>query len=417
MHPPLCDEPRPCLGFSAVAYACLRLLLTPCFPWLRETTLVILPSLQSRLHHLSVPPVARPLFAAFGHPAAPLYPFLSGFPGGVAPAMRTKRLYTVCLTIGAARVPRMDFYGLADPFVTVSVVVPTGATSAASLPTTVRTRTLKRVVTPVWNESFEFGVAPSEDVLVLKVWDEDTLTRDELIGLALLPVSRIPVIRAAEAAPPPPGGPLPPGGSGDPPLPTSRRPSPMPPASLGHSPSPSGGGSSGGGGSGPLTPAAIPAGGSSPALPAPVAKGVPGSPGTPGVSSSPVQPALHHQQASREPAVPPRVLHTTLELFKPRKRGVLAGLGRLSVSATVREEEVELLEEEDLAEAEARMLAAGGAGGGGGIGGRRPEVLEKRFLGIGDLAMFLWANEGHSRGLRANWQVRGGMSVGVGGPG
>eukprot|EP00168_Porphyra_purpurea_P014336 TRINITY_DN4098_c0_g1_i2.p1 TRINITY_DN4098_c0_g1~~TRINITY_DN4098_c0_g1_i2.p1 ORF type:complete len:280 (+),score=7.42 TRINITY_DN4098_c0_g1_i2:123-962(+) len=111
--------------------------------------------------------------------------------------MRKKSLYTLSVTIGSARVPRMDFYGLADPFVTLSVVVPTGATSAASLPTTVRTRTLKRLVTPVWNETFEFGVAPTEDVLVLKVWDEDTI-KDDLIGLALLPVNRIPITRAAD---------------------------------------------------------------------------------------------------------------------------------------------------------------------------------------------------------------------------
>lgn len=303
--------------------------------------------------------------------------------------MRTKRLYTVTLTLGAARVPRMDFYGLADPFVTVSVVVPTGVASAASLPTTVRTRTLKRVVTPVWNESFEFGVAPSEDVLVLKVWDEDTLTRDELIGLALLPVNRIPITRAAEAAPP--GGPLPPAGGGrDAAPPTPHRSSPLPPAASGgshdsarvplagrgHSPAPSGGGSgrsgsgsgSGGdGGRGSPTPGVTPAGGSAPSTAMPAALRVPGStpstPGTPGTPASPVQPSLLHQQASREPPAPPappRVLHTTLELFKPRKRGVLAGLGRLSVSASVREEVVELLEEADLAEMEAALVATAG---------------------------------------------------------
>ncbi|GAB0493638.1 hypothetical protein MMPV_004923 [Pyropia vietnamensis] len=319
--------------------------------------------------------------------------------------MKLKRLYTVCLSIGAARVPRMDFYGLADPFVTVSVVVPTGASSAASLPTTVRTRTLKRVVTPVWNESFEFSVAPSEDVLVLKVWDEDTLTRDELIGLALLPVNRIPIVPAAEAEAVP-NEPLPSTSRTSPSPTASHRPSQVPPAASGtsHSPLPtalagqghssaSSGGSSGIGGSGPLTAAALAGGGSSPSA-APAPTRVPGTPSTPGTPGSPMQPTLHHQQASREPAPLPHVLHTTLELFKPRKRGVLAGLGRLSVSASVREEVVELLEEADLAEVEARVSAAGGAGG----------VLEKRFLSIGDLALFLWANEGHSRGLRANWQ-------------
>lgn len=334
--------------------------------------------------------------------------------------MKLKRLYTVCLTIGAARVPRMDFYGLADPFVTVSVVVPTGASSAASLPTTVRTRTLKRVVTPVWNESFEFSVLPFEDMLVLKVWDEDTLTRDELIGVALLPVNRIPIVPAAEAGAAP-GGPLLQGADSGPSPAMSHRPSPVPPAASGsprgplpvplagqgHSPA-SSGCDSGISSSGPPTPAAVPGGDSSPSLAAPVPTRVPRTPSTPGTPGSPMQPTLRHQQASRDPTPLPRVLHTTLELFKPRKRGVLAGLGRLSVSASVREEVVELLEEADLAEVEARVSAAGGAGGGGGVGGRRPEVLGKRFLSIGDLALFLWANEGHSRGLRANWQVCGG---------
>jgi len=294
--------------------------------------------------------------------------------------MRKKSLYTLSVTIGSARVPRMDFYGLADPFVTLSVVVPTGATSAASLPTTVRTRTLKRLVTPVWNETFEFGVAPTEDVLVLKVWDEDTI-KDDLVGLALLPVNRVPITRAenpeTDSGRQEAGTPLP--FSRDTPVP--------PPAAApfrGRSPSPSGHASP----SAPVTPGAASSSSSAAAE-----------------SSSPVQPGIFHQSASREPPRPPRVLQTTLELFKPRKRGVLAGLGRLTVSASVREEIVELLEEEDLAEIEARVAAHGGAGGGG-VGGRRPEVLEKRFLGIGELAMFLWANEGHSRGLRANWQVR-----------
>lgn len=313
--------------------------------------------------------------------------------------MRTKRLYTVCVTIGSARVPRMDFYGLADPFVTLSVVVPTGVTSAASIPTTVRTRTLKRVVTPVWNESFEFGVSPAEDVLVLKVFDEDTI-KDDLIGLALLPVRHIPITRAASAASPAERDAR--GGGG---------PSYHSPAGLPHAPG--GGRSKHSAAAAALRPRPAPVGGSDsdvgppplPPLPVGSASSAATASGTPGASDSPVQPGLHHQQASRDSPPPPRVIHTTLELFKPRKRGVVDGLGRLTVAASVREEVVELLEESDLAAIGARGTAYGGAGGGG-VGGRRPEVLEKRFLGIGELALFLWANEGHSRGLRANWQVR-----------
>ncbi|OSX72351.1 hypothetical protein BU14_0444s0002 [Porphyra umbilicalis] len=258
--------------------------------------------------------------------------------------MRKKSLYTLSVTIGSARVPRMDFYGLADPFVTLSVVVPISATSAASLPTTVRTRTLKRLVTPVWNETFEFGVAPTEDVLVLKVWDEDTI-KDDLIGLALLPVNRVPIIRAAnpetDSGRQEAGTPLP-----------VPRDSPVPPPAeapfRGRSPSPSGHPSP----SAPVTPGAA-------SFSSSAASG----------SSSPVQPGVFHQSASREPPPPPRVLHTTLELFKPRKRGVLAGLGRLTVSASVREEIVELLEEEDLAKFEARVAAYGGRGGEASAGG------------------------------------------------
>ena len=56
---------------------------------------------------------------------------------------------------------------------------------------TVRTQVAKNGgKEPVWNETFEIMVSPM-DTLVVEVWDKDTFTSDDLVGLTQIPVQRI----------------------------------------------------------------------------------------------------------------------------------------------------------------------------------------------------------------------------------
>ena len=52
----------------------------------------------------------------------------------------------------------------------------------------VRTETKKRTLNPDWDEEFVFRVKPAEHKLVLKIFDEDRLGKDDLLGRSLVTV-------------------------------------------------------------------------------------------------------------------------------------------------------------------------------------------------------------------------------------
>ena len=53
------------------------------------------------------------------------------------------------------------------------------------------TKTKKRTLNPVWNEEFRFLVRPLRHKVVLEVFDENRLTRDDFLGVVELPLHQI----------------------------------------------------------------------------------------------------------------------------------------------------------------------------------------------------------------------------------
>lgn len=51
---------------------------------------------------------------------------------------------------------------------------------------------LFKTLNPKWDEEFLFRVKPSEHKLVMEVFDENRLTRDDFLGMVELPLSSIP---------------------------------------------------------------------------------------------------------------------------------------------------------------------------------------------------------------------------------
>ena len=56
----------------------------------------------------------------------------------------------------------------------------------------VLTKTKKRTLNPLWEEEFFFRVLPTEHKLVMQVFDENRLTRDDFLGMVELPLISLP---------------------------------------------------------------------------------------------------------------------------------------------------------------------------------------------------------------------------------
>lgn len=56
----------------------------------------------------------------------------------------------------------------------------------------IKTRTKKKTLNPQWDETFYFRVRTSQCRLVLDVFDENRVTRDDFLGRIILPVANIP---------------------------------------------------------------------------------------------------------------------------------------------------------------------------------------------------------------------------------
>lgn len=49
-----------------------------------------------------------------------------------------------------------------------------------------------QTLNPIWNEEFIFKVKPTEHKLVLQVFDENRLTRDDFLGMVEIPLANLP---------------------------------------------------------------------------------------------------------------------------------------------------------------------------------------------------------------------------------
>ena len=80
--------------------------------------------------------------------------------------------------MSADNLAKKDIFGASDPYVRIDLV----ATNGDEVIDSVLTKTKKRTLNPKWEEEFMFRVKPNDHKLVLEVFDENRLTRDDFLG-------------------------------------------------------------------------------------------------------------------------------------------------------------------------------------------------------------------------------------------
>ncbi|CAG4989473.1 unnamed protein product [Colias eurytheme] len=99
--------------------------------------------------------------------------------------------------IGAYALAKKDIFGASDPYVRVELQKADGDVTLE----TFLTKTKKRTLNPVWNQEFVFRVKPQEQKLLIQVFDENRLTRDDFLGMVEVPLANTPYETAASARP------------------------------------------------------------------------------------------------------------------------------------------------------------------------------------------------------------------------
>jgi len=90
--------------------------------------------------------------------------------------------------ISADNLAKKDIFGASDPYVRIDLISNTDEEVIDS----VLTKTKKRTLNPRWEEEFLFRVKPADHKLVLEVFDENRLTRDDFLGRVELPLASLP---------------------------------------------------------------------------------------------------------------------------------------------------------------------------------------------------------------------------------
>ncbi|GJQ80835.1 putative E3 ubiquitin-protein ligase [Trypoxylus dichotomus] len=83
---------------------------------------------------------------------------------------------------------KKDIFGASDPYVRIDLNTINGDETIDS----VLTKTKKKTLNPAWDEEFIFRVKPAEHKLVLQVFDENRLTRDDFLGMVELTLINLP---------------------------------------------------------------------------------------------------------------------------------------------------------------------------------------------------------------------------------
>uniref|UniRef100_A0A182PM73 HECT-type E3 ubiquitin transferase n=1 Tax=Anopheles epiroticus TaxID=199890 RepID=A0A182PM73_9DIPT len=90
--------------------------------------------------------------------------------------------------VAGLQLAKKDIFGASDPYVRIDVNQISGDATVLSK----FTKTKKRTLHPKWNEEFILRVNPAEHKLVLQVFDENRLTRDDFLGMVELPLDQLP---------------------------------------------------------------------------------------------------------------------------------------------------------------------------------------------------------------------------------
>ncbi|XP_022249557.1 E3 ubiquitin-protein ligase NEDD4-like isoform X1 [Limulus polyphemus] len=92
---------------------------------------------------------------------------------------------------------KKDIFGASDPYVRIDLMRTETETrdtdrEEESVIDSVYTKTKKKTLNPRWDEEFIFRVKHTQHKLVLEVFDENRLTRDDFLGMVELPLQNIP---------------------------------------------------------------------------------------------------------------------------------------------------------------------------------------------------------------------------------
>ncbi|XP_046399673.1 E3 ubiquitin-protein ligase Nedd-4 isoform X2 [Ischnura elegans] len=93
---------------------------------------------------------------------------------------------------------KKDIFGASDPYVRIDLNTINGDETVDS----VLTKTKKKTLNPQWCEEFIFRVKPAEHKLVLQVFDENRLTRDDFLGMVELTLLNLPKEQEGRVIPP-----------------------------------------------------------------------------------------------------------------------------------------------------------------------------------------------------------------------
>ena len=83
--------------------------------------------------------------------------------------------------VEAKGLPTMDFMGSTDPYALVFLSEP--FSDSVTGPVTFRTETRNNTRDPVWNADFELPIFPHAQNLTVAIFDYDSITKDDLIGI------------------------------------------------------------------------------------------------------------------------------------------------------------------------------------------------------------------------------------------
>ncbi|XP_047116849.1 E3 ubiquitin-protein ligase Nedd-4 isoform X5 [Schistocerca piceifrons] len=100
--------------------------------------------------------------------------------------------------IAGHHLAKKDIFGASDPYVRIDLNTVNGDETIDS----VLTKTKKKTLNPQWNEEFVFRVKPAEHKLVLQVFDENRLTRDDFLGMVEVNLLNLPKEQEGRTIPP-----------------------------------------------------------------------------------------------------------------------------------------------------------------------------------------------------------------------
>ncbi|XP_063241165.1 E3 ubiquitin-protein ligase Nedd-4 isoform X4 [Bacillus rossius redtenbacheri] len=100
--------------------------------------------------------------------------------------------------IAGHKLAKKDIFGASDPYVRIDLNTINGDETIDSA----LTKTKKKTLNPQWNEEFVFRVKPAEHKLVLQVFDENRLTRDDFLGMVELTLLNLPKEQEGRNIPP-----------------------------------------------------------------------------------------------------------------------------------------------------------------------------------------------------------------------